>query len=208
MILETKNKLRDRIWRLLEDNNFIRGKKPAFGRIPNFKGADGAANRLKSTSEWKKSEIIFCSPDSTQREVRYNALDQEKVLIMASPKLKRGYILIDPLAASGHEDIASTIKGAFRYGRVIHKFPLVDLVVEGSVAVDLAGNRLGKGGGYGDREITHLSKVGSINGDTTLVTTVHDLQIVEMVPHELHDQKINMIVTPERVIRTQIINTV
>ncbi|HEX3012754.1 MAG TPA: 5-formyltetrahydrofolate cyclo-ligase, partial [Methanobacterium sp.] len=45
----------------------------------------------------------------------------------------------------GNEETASTINGAFKFGKKIHEFPEVDLVVEGSVAVDKSGNRLGKG---------------------------------------------------------------
>jgi len=69
------------------------------------------------------------------------------------------------------------------------------------VAVDRFGNRLGKGGGYGDMEIKHLLYEKSISHDTPIVTTVHELQIIESVPIEVHDQKINMIVTPKEITR-------
>jgi 5-formyltetrahydrofolate cyclo-ligase len=69
------------------------------------------------------------------------------------------------------------------------------------VAVDRKGNRLGKGGGYGDQEISHLLKVKAIDEGTPRATTVHDSQLVEKVPTEAHDQKLNLIVTPHRVIR-------
>jgi len=72
---------------------------------------------------------------------------------------------------------------------------------KGSVAVDRFGNRLGKGGGYGDMEIKHLLYEKSISHDTPIVTTVHELQIIESVPIEVHDQKINMIVTPKEITR-------
>ena len=75
------------------------------------------------------------------------------------------------------------------------------MVVEGSVAVDMSGGRLGKGGGYGDMEISHLVEVSSININTPVVSTVHDIQIIDDVPNESHDQKINMIVTPQNVFR-------
>lgn len=81
------------------------------------------------------------------------------------------------------------------------EFPQVDLVVEGSVAVDKSGNRLGKGGGYGDREISELISEKAITQSTPVVTTVHEIQIIDKVPTEEHDQKINMIITSERVIR-------
>lgn len=50
-------------------------------------------------------------------------------------------------------------------------------------------------------EISHLLEIGSIKFNTPVVSTVHDIQIIEDVPNESHDQKINMIVTPQNVIR-------
>lgn len=156
---------------------------------------------LRTTEEWIKSKIIFSSPDSAQKKVREFALKDGKLLIMASPKLKNGYLLINPADTNRNEKEVSTINGAFKYGKQLSKFPKLDLVIEGSVAVDLKGNRLGKGGGYGDVEINHLFEEKAINNNTPIVTTVHEIQIVENIPIEAHDQKINMIVTPKRIIR-------
>lgn len=50
-------------------------------------------------------------------------------------------------------------------------------------------------------EIKHLLYEKSISHDTPIVTTVHELQIIESVPIEVHDQKINMIVTPKEITR-------
>jgi 5-formyltetrahydrofolate cyclo-ligase len=197
---EDKQKMRERIWKTLEDKELLNTTKTCYGRIPNFKGAEEAAQMLRGTKKWKDSKIIFSSPDSAQTRVREYALRDGKLLIMASPKLKKGYLLVDPENCPGHEQLASTIQGAFKYGKTLKKFPAVDLVVEGSVAVDLSGKRLGKGGGYGDQEISHLLREKSINGDTLLVTTVHEIQIVKEVPTESHDKKINMIVTSRDVI--------
>jgi 5-formyltetrahydrofolate cyclo-ligase len=72
----------------------------------------------------------------------------------------------------------------------------VDLVVEGCVAVDLNGNRLGMDGGYGDREI-RLEKQHC--GDVPVVTTCHPVQLVAAVPVEEQDEWIEIIVTPERI---------
>lgn len=64
--------------------------------------------------------------------------------------------------------------------------PRPDLIITGCVAVNKDGWRLGKGGGYGDKEIkTFLEKFGKI----PVVTTVHDLQIVEEVPHDKLDTR-------------------
>jgi len=75
------------------------------------------------------------------------------------------------------------------------------MVAEGSVAVDVNGGRLGKGGGYGDVEISYLKHMKVIKPETPVVSNVHEIQVIEIVPMESHDQKINMIVTPEMVLR-------
>ncbi len=199
--IKSKKGIRYQIWDLMEKEKISKHPKPCHGRIPNFKGSTAAAKILRNTKEWKNSKVVFSSPDSAQQKVREYALKDGKILIMASPKLKRGYLLVDPSNVKGNERSASTIKGAFRFGKSIEKFPEVDLVVEGSVAVDRFGNRLGKGGGYGDIEISCLLEEESITTETPIVTTVHEIQIVDRVPREPHDQKINMIVTPREVIR-------
>jgi 5-formyltetrahydrofolate cyclo-ligase len=53
------------------------------------------------------------------------------------------------------ESFASTIRGAFQYGKNVdaQDIPKPDLIVEGSVGVDMRGHRLGKGHGYGNVEI-------------------------------------------------------
>jgi 5-formyltetrahydrofolate cyclo-ligase len=196
-----KEIIRKMVWDSLADNNLILPPKPVHGRIPNFRGSTAAAELLKTTEEWRNSEVIFSSPDSAQKKVREYALKDKKVLIMASPKLKHGYLLINPIDALNVEKTASTIDGAFKYGNPIKDFPKVDIVIEGSVAVDLEGNRLGKGGGYGDMEISHLYHQKAIDNKTAIVTTVHETQIINKVPTEDHDKKIDMIITPKRVIK-------
>lgn len=199
-IKEEKQKIRERIWNLLEREGVARFPFPIKGRIPNFEGGEKAAELLREIKEWKEASVIFCSPDKAQQKVREFALKDGKILIMASPKLKKGYLVLYPEIVRGKEKEASTIKGAFRYGKPIRELMKPDLIVVGSVAVDTLGYRLGKGGGYGDREIrTFLEKFGKI----TLVTTVHELQIVEKVPREEHDTKVDYIITPKRIIKTE-----
>lgn len=182
----------------MEEQGVARFPLPVKDRIPNFEAAEIAAERLKELPEWRKAKIIVANPDSPQRSVRELALREGKVLIMASPRLKEGYWKIEPEGAKGKEKSASTIRGAARLSEKISDLPRPDLVVTGCVAVDKDGNRLGKGGGYGDREISQIrEKFGQI----LVATTVHDRQLVKTVPHEKKDQKVDIIVTPTQTIR-------
>jgi 5-formyltetrahydrofolate cyclo-ligase len=191
-----KQMLREKIWSRMEDSGIVIFPLPCRGRIPNFVGAQAAAEKLRKLKEWERAEAVFVNPDSPQRPVRENALNDRKILIMASPRLKRGLLLINPEDVEGKENLASTIKGAFRFGMEVQEFPKPGLVVQGSVAVDRQGHRLGKGHGYGDAEIRTLkAKFGRV----PVATTVHVVQVVEEVPFGEDDEEVSIIVTPRHV---------
>jgi 5-formyltetrahydrofolate cyclo-ligase len=197
---EKKKILREKIWRLLEEKGVARFPLPLKDRIPNFEGSDQASKLVSTLQEWKKAKIIFANPDFAQQKVRELALREGKVLIMATPKLKEGYLRIDPKEVKGREEEASTIAGAFRFGKKLGKLPKPDLIITGCAAVDKKGWRLGKGGGYGDREIAIFIKE---FGKIIVVTILHDLQIVEEVPHQEFDTQVDYMVTPSKIIKSQ-----
>lgn len=199
-IEKAKKLLRETIWTKLESEHVARFPLPCFGRIPNFAGSEKAAEQVRLLPEWRKAQVVFVSPDYAQQKVRENALLDDKVLVMASPKLRHGYVVIYPDAVKGFESFSSTIRGAFKCGKAVpvQEMPRPDLIVEGSVAVDMQGHRLGKGGGYGDVEISTLK---AMFGNVPVVTTVHDMQVVDSVPFDRKDEKVCVIVTPTRTIR-------
>ena len=199
-IKTAKKLLREEIWNKLETSGVARFPLPCYGRIPNFAGSEKAADKVRLLREWKDGGVVFANPDYVQQKVREFALLDGKILVMASPKLKHGYVVVDPKDVRGVENFASTIRGAFKYGRAVgaQEIPKPDLIVEGSVAVDINGYRLGKGHGYGDVEIKFLK---NMFGFIPIVTTIHDMQVVEAVPVEEKDERISIIVTPTRVIR-------
>jgi len=201
-IKAAKKLLREEIWDKLDKSKVSRFPLPSYGRIPNFAGSEKAAYRVKLLKEWKDAKFVFANPDYAQQKVREYALLDGKTLIMASPRLKHGYIVINPKDVRGLENRASTIKGAFEYGRVfnVEEIPKPDLIVEGSVALDARGHRLGKGRGYGDVEVSSLKR---IFGEIPVISTVHDIQVVEAVPFEDKDEKVSIIVTPTKVIHAE-----
>ena len=74
-------------------------------------------------------------------------------------------------------------------------------MVSGSVAVNRAGERIGKGAGYSDLEVALLHDAGLLKPDTIIVTTVHPLQVLdEELPATDHDFQVDLIVTPQEVI--------
>jgi len=124
---------------------------------------------------------------------------------MATPKLRQGFLLIDPSRLSASQILeSSTIHGAFKFGRPIEPNTVkIDLFVAGSVVVSPNGGRLGKGTGYSDREYALLKNAGALTPKTIVVTTVHDVQIVENIPSQEWDVPVDVIVTPTKTIRTK-----
>jgi len=202
---DRKREIRERIWRLLEERGVALFPKPIYGRIPNFLGREIAAARLARHPIFERARVVFCNPDSPQRPVREAAIRYRKILVMATPRLREGFLIIEPGdVPRGREREASTIRGAFRYGRKVEELPLpIDLKITGSVAVSPDGGRVGKGGGYSDLEWGILREMGAVRDDTPVATTVHDLQVVEEIPMAPHDMPVDYIFTPTREIRVE-----
>ena len=93
-IIEQKEILRKSVYDSIFNGGFSNRSNGDYGKIPDFKGSDIAAQTLAKSKEWKKSKTIFVSPDSAQTPVRYLALKDNKNLIMASPNLEHGLMMI------------------------------------------------------------------------------------------------------------------
>jgi 5-formyltetrahydrofolate cyclo-ligase len=71
-----------------------------------------------------------------------------------------------------------------------------DLVIIPGAGFDCAGNRLGYGAGYYDSLLSQRTKM------IPVIALAYEEQIVDSIPAEAHDVKVDMIVTDKRVIRT------
>ncbi len=146
------------------------------------------------------------NPDAPQRPARRAALERGAVVYQAVPRLAdpEPFVELDP-GSIRDLDHATTIAGAEEAGRQVppSAVPEVDLVVSGSVAVTTDGARVGKGEGYSDLEFAVLQELGLVSEATTVATTVHERQVVDEAPVETHDVPMDIVVTPERVIRTE-----
>ncbi len=203
--MRDKQDVRELVWRLLEQKRVARFPGTR-GRIPNFVGAEAAAERLAELEEWRDAAVLKSNTDSPQLPVRTRALKEGKVVFMAVPKLAepRPFVLLDPSRISGNQRSAASIKGAMKQGRPVlfGQMRRIDLVVCGTVAVNRSGVRIGKGGGYSDLEFGLLTEAGLIDDETVIATTVHDLQVLdEDLPETDHDFRVDIIVTPTAIIR-------
>jgi 5-formyltetrahydrofolate cyclo-ligase len=202
--MKTKDDLRKEVWSLLGEKRVARFPG-AEGRIPNFAGAEKCARLIAQSPFWKAAKIIKVNPDSPQRAIRQQALEEGKLIYMAVPRLlsAKPFIELDPKTLNVSAFRASSIKGAAQYGMPVSldEVKKIDLIVCGSVAANLKGARVGKGGGYSDLEYALLREEEKVDSQTPIVTTVHPLQLLDIeIPMTEHDIPLDAIVTPNKVI--------
>ena len=198
-----KEGVRRRIWSLLEERDLVAFPRPCYGRIPNFKGSERAAEKIRELDQFKQARCVFCAPDAVLKRVREIVLEERKVLAVALPHIE-GLVEIcrDRVHPCPGIFRATTIKGFKKYGRPLET--PVDLFVQGSVAVDRFGNRLGKGRGYGDREYQILKSLGLLREGTQVVTIVHELQILDDLRALMdeRDVRVDYVITDSAILKT------
>lgn len=201
----TKQSLRERVWDDLEDSGVARFPFPPHGRIPNFEGADRAAERLDDVEAWRTARTLKANPDAPQLPARRRALHAGRTVYLARPRLRDAdpFLELDPDELADLDRAPTVSSDA---GRPVgaDAVPDLDCVLVGSVAVTTRGARVGKGEGFSDLEYAVLRELGAVDGDTPVLTTVHERQVVDDdVPVEPHDVPVDYVVTPERVVATE-----
>ena len=197
-----KQQIRCAVWQRLHETGADRFPW-AYGRIPNFVGADEAALTLSYQSAWIRARSVFINPDVAQYGVRRLALAAGKTVVMAVPKLAgvRPFVILRPweLQAWALADAAG-IPGALRLGvpATAAELPVLDLMVVGCVAVDPDGARLGKGGGYSDTAYEWVTK--RLIPGALIATTIHPDQMLPSgrIPMTDHDVPIDIVAEPRR----------
>uniref|UniRef100_A0A3Q3EW94 Methenyltetrahydrofolate synthase domain-containing protein n=1 Tax=Labrus bergylta TaxID=56723 RepID=A0A3Q3EW94_9LABR len=210
----TKWDIRQKVWDYIEENNLANFPRPVHNRIPNFKGAFTACNKVSELQVFTKTSEVKVDPDKTLEGVRMAVLQ----VAISKPKHPKLYFSLNMsrvhfggLAPKFNFFFSSCPLNLFLQGVKDFSVPVgldakvkVDLVVVGSVAVSEKGIRIGKGEGFADLEYGMMVSMGAVNEFTVVVTVVHDCQVVE-IPDELresHDLTVDYILTPTRVIKT------
>jgi 5-formyltetrahydrofolate cyclo-ligase len=198
-----KAAIRDRVWTALEAAGVV--PPGVHGHIPDFAGSADAARRLAELAGWQQARTAKANPDRAQQPARALALEDGKVLFMAVPRLAEPhpFLRLDP-AVLGEDsrrfaDRRMAAQAAQPVG--VDELPMIDVIICGSVAVNPDGVRIGKGAGYADIEVALLAQAGLLKPDTIIITTVHELQVLdEPLPRRQHDFTVDHILTPDRVI--------
>lgn len=186
------------------------GLWPASGapeRPPAFAGINRAAERLRRQPEYLRANLLAVMPDPALLQVRINALQDGKVLLVATPGLKQGLVRVTgqdvPLPLRSRELRGGAL---FKAGKPLRlpgaRLGKVGLMVGAVVAVDGQGGTLGDGRGLLDLFCALLLSLGAAGPRTPLAVLAAEEQVAsEALPQEPWDRGADLIVTPERALR-------
>ena len=202
--MRSKDEVREAVWSAMEEAKAAHTRK-LHDKIPHFRGCEAAAECVGDLQAWQDARVIKGNPDKAQRPLRQKALEEGKTLYMAVPRLRQEqcFVELDPSVMGATPAEASTISGAFRWGRPVYVEEMrpVDLVISGSVAVNRMGTRVGKGGGFADLEYGLAIAAGVVSPETPVVSTVHPMQLLEEeLPFTRHDVFLDFVVTVDEVV--------
>jgi 5-formyltetrahydrofolate cyclo-ligase len=176
--------------------------------ITDFEGSDMATVHLVEMDIYKKSNIVFITPDNCLEILRAQTIRDQKVMLMTTYGIRRGFIELLPSdVPPGLEDYAILLDVVERMGRYISlselrsRYQKIDLLVTGASAVTLGGVRFGKGHGFFDLEWAMLYQLGVVDTLTPMVALVHDCQVVsEELDTTAFDTVCDYVITPSQVI--------
>ena len=153
--------------------------------IPDFKDSKIANDKIIKSEEYKKSNLLFITPDNCLTTVREQAIRDGKNIIVSTYGIYRGFILISKkMVKSGNEIFASTLDGLEHFGKnislnEIKKLGKIDLMLTGASAVSKNGVRFGKGHGFFDLEWGMFADLKIVDEKTPIIAVVHDVQLVD-----------------------------
>lgn len=153
-----------------------------------------AQRRLLSTREFAAAAVVaLYSP------VRNEVFTEEIFTVARSSGKTVAYprvrgLLLEFVEVTERQELVAGAFGILEPGGTqVVPLAALELIVVPGVAFDLAGHRLGYGKGYYDRYL-HERK-------GQLVGLCFDFQLVEWLPAEAHDVRMNMVVTEEQTLR-------
>src|SRR5262249_22234 len=113
----TKSEIRQKIWQTMERGGVARFPG-AFGRVPNFTGAEQAAQLLREMAVWRRALVVKVNPDAPQLPVRRLALAEGKIVYMAVPRLRteKCFVEIDPQRLGKRAALPASISRACKHG--------------------------------------------------------------------------------------------
>jgi 5-formyltetrahydrofolate cyclo-ligase len=181
--------------------------------VPDFRGSSSAIDRIVQLPCYISANTILVTPDNSLEQLRYRALKDGKKLLVATYKLSRGFVLLDPKRISEDQfEMASLLDTMERPGigrslTLAQMEEKVDLCVTGVLAVTEQGVIIRESPNYFEIQWRILLDRKVLEKETPVIAVAHSCQVIgwaeELLKKSPSDGQLhiipNFIVTPERV---------
>lgn len=155
---------------------------------------------VTQTHEFQKASTIMLfmnfRDEVETTELAQKVLDLGKCLIL--PRCAPKGVLIPAIIEDLERDIAPGMWGIRepkKEGLIEINPETIDCIVVPGAAFDAQGNRLGYGGGFYDRFFERVKE------GTPRIALAFHCQIVDSIPVEVYDKKVNMLITEQGIMR-------
>lgn len=147
-------------------------------------------------TEMKVASISAYLPSAEEPNIRpfLTWADENKILTLFPVSRDDG--LLDWMVSDGYTETEGLFGMLEPVGELLSPLAIndVDLIIVPAASVDSTGMRMGWGRGYFDRTL------GSMEKCPPVYAVIFDREFVESVPNELHDKRVDGVVTPSAVV--------
>ncbi|RNE57000.1 5-formyltetrahydrofolate cyclo-ligase [Cryobacterium tepidiphilum] len=175
----------------------LRERRQNLTSVERENATSGITRNLQKLVQDHSARSISCylsSPNEPDTRPFLNWAEAEGVRILFPISREDG--LLDWTVGEGREEIQGLAGAPEPMGELLGPIAIndVDLIIIPAAAVDHTGLRMGWGRGYFDKTL------GSMEKCPPVYAVIYDLEYIDEVPREVHDQPVNGIVTPSRII--------
>lgn len=169
----------------------IRKIKSVLSDFEKNKASEIIFSRLVKSKEWNKAQNIllyYSLPDELHTNIFFEKIKDKNLFL---PKVEGNDLIILPYKKNELTKGAFSILEPQGYSGI--NPDILELIIVPGVAFDKELNRLGRGKGYYDKLLS-LCKALKIG-------ICYDFQLIDKIPTETHDIKMDIIITPTKIIQ-------
>lgn len=183
---------------------------------PDFRGSSLAIDRLVDLPCYREAQTLLVTSDNSLEQLRYRALKDGKSLLVATYRMRRGFILLSPGRISADKyELAASLDGMEKpdageplsLAQIRDKGISVDICVTGGLAFNQQGVVIWEGQALFEIQWALVWDIKAIKQGAAVVAIAHACQVVDesqlgvdaVVPDTSGEVQCDFVVTPDNV---------
>ncbi|KAL1796214.1 hypothetical protein ACET3X_004754 [Alternaria dauci] len=181
---------------------------------PDFQGSASAIDRVVSLPCYQSANVILVTPDNSLEQLRYRALRDGKKVLVATYRLRRGFVLLHPGRISETKyEMAACLDGMEKpgIGQAVSLSQMrddclkVDMCAIGGLVFNAQGVTIWEGHNLFEVQWAMLQDLKVLQPDTLIVAVAHACQVVDeaqlgvdkVTPTKSGEVQSDFVVTPD-----------